>query len=118
MKVTILKPKGYCVGVARAINIALEARKEHLDKEVYVLGMLVHNHHVSNLLEKNNIKLVNSMDEVKDRQVIVFNADGHTSTEAKMAKEKSLIIYDAICPKVEKNLKTIAQEIADEHQVI
>ena len=118
MKVTILKPKGYCAGVSRAIKIALEARKEHLDKEVYVLGMLVHNHHVSKLLENNNIQLVKSMDEAKENQVIVFNADGHTDEQYQIALKKNLIIYDAICPKVEQNLIKIQKEISSGHQVI
>lgn len=118
MKVSILQPKGYCAGVARAIDIALKARKEHLDKDVSVLGMLVHNHHVSILLEKNNIKIINSLDEIKDGSVIVFNADGHTDEQLQMAKKKNLIIYDAICPKVENNLKKINNEIKSGHQVI
>ena len=118
MKVTILKPKGYCSGVQRAINLALQARKDHPDKEVYVLGMLVHNHHVSKLLEDNNIQLVSSMDDIKNEQVIVFNADGHTYEQFKMACDKDLIIYDAICPNVEKNLLKISKEVANGHQVI
>ena len=118
MKVTVLKPKGYCAGVARAIKIALLTREEHPCKNVYVLGMLVHNHHVSNLLEKNNIKLVDSMDDIKDNEVIVFNADGHTDEQYKIAKKKNLIIYDAICPKVESNLKKIKEELSNNHQVI
>ena len=118
MKVSILQPKGYCAGVARAINIALQARKEHLDKDVSVLGMLVHNHHVSKLLFDHNIHIVNSLDEVKEGSVIVFNADGHTDEQLKTAKEKNLIIYDAVCPKVESNLKKIIAEINNNHQVI
>ena len=118
MKVSILQPKGYCAGVARAINIALKARQEHNDKNVYVLGMLVHNHHVSNLLEKNHITIVDNLDLVENNAVIVFNADGHTNEEHKIALKKNLIIYDAICPKVESNLKKIEQEIKRGHQVI
>ena len=118
MKVTILEPKGYCAGVSRAIKIALEARKEHLDKKVYVLGMLVHNHHVSNLLKKNNITIVNSLDEIENGEVIVFNADGHTKEQRQMANDKNLIVYDAICPKVENNLKKIISETEAGHQII
>ena len=55
MKVTVLKPKGYCAGVARAIDIALKARKDHPELEVSVLGMLVHNHHVSKLLKCKDV---------------------------------------------------------------
>ena len=118
MEVLILKPKGYCAGVSRAIKIALEARSQHPDKNVYVLGMLVHNHHVSNLLNKNNIELVKDFDEIKDNSVIVFNADGHTYEQLEKAKEKGLIIYDAICPKVENNLKKIKEETSSGHQVV
>lgn len=118
MKVTVLSPKGYCAGVARAINIALKARKDHLDKKVYILGMLVHNHHVSKLLEKNDIEFVNDINDIEDEQVIVFNADGHTYEELITAEKKNLIIYDAVCPKVESNLKKIMLEITNGHQVI
>ena len=118
MKVSILQPKGYCAGVARAINIALQARNEHPEKDVSVLGMLVHNHHVSKLLNDHNINIVNSLDEVKNSSVIVFNADGHTAEQLDVAHQKSLIIYDAICPKVESNLKKIVNEIHSGHQVI
>ena len=118
MKVTVLQPKGYCAGVARAINIAFQARKEHEDKNVYVLGMLVHNHHVTNLLKNAKISIVNDLKDIEDKAIIVFNADGHTKEQREMAIKKDLIIYDAICPKVESNLKKIEQEIKDGHQII
>ena len=118
MKVSILKPKGYCAGVARAINVALLARKEHPDLKVYVLGMLVHNHHVSALLENNDIEICFDINKMIEGSVIVFNADGYTKEEYALAKEKNLIIYDAICPKVASNLKKINLEISNGHQVI
>ena len=118
MKITILEPKGYCAGVARAIDIALKAKKENMDKNVYILGMLVHNHHVSKLLESHGVIIANSLDDITPRSVIVFNADGHTAEQRRIANEKELIIYDAICPKVQSNLKKINQEIDNGHQVI
>ena len=118
MKVTILQPKGYCAGVARAINIAFKARKEHQDKNVYVLGMLVHNHHVTKLLESSHISIIKDLNDVEDNAIIVFNADGHTKEQHEIALKKHLIIYDAICPKVENNLKKIEQEVSLGHQII
>ena len=88
MKITILEPKGYCAGVARAIDIALKAKKENMDKNVYILGMLVHNHHVSKLLESHGVIIANSLDDITPRSVIVFNADGHTSEQRRIANEK------------------------------
>lgn len=118
MKVTILEPKGYCAGVAHAIKVALSAKQEHPDKDVYILGMLVHNHHVVNLLDKAGIKMVTSFDTIRDNDVIVFNADGHSAEQKRIALEKHLIIYDAICPKVAMNLKKIIEEMDNGHQVI
>lgn len=118
MKVTILNPKGYCAGVARAIKIALEARRDNKDKKVYVLGMLVHNHHVSNLLKDNNISIIDDLSKANENEVIVFNADGHTKEQLEIAKKKNLLIYDAICPKVKNNLEKIKSEISNGHQII
>ena len=118
MKVTVLQPKGYCAGVARAINIAFQARKEHPNKNVYVLGMLVHNHHVTKMLENAHITIIKGLDEVENESIIVFNADGHTKEQKQEAIKKNLVIYDAICPKVENNLKKIEQEINNGHQII
>ena len=43
-----------------AIKVALEARNKHLDKPIYVLGMLVHNEETINFLkEKGIITLTN-----------------------------------------------------------
>ena len=91
MKITILKPQGYCAGVARAINIALKAREEHPDKDVYVLGMLVHNHHVSNLLENNNIQLALIDRDIKITLRRTWNKVGFIS----MMKVIFALIYGA-----------------------
>ncbi|MCR5185380.1 MAG: 4-hydroxy-3-methylbut-2-enyl diphosphate reductase [Bacilli bacterium] len=118
MKVSILEPKGYCAGVAHAIKVALQAKEDYPNKNVYILGMLVHNHHVVNLLNDKGIKMVKSFDSIGDGDVIVFNADGHSKEQREIAESKHLIIYDAICPKVASNLKKIVDEITSGHQVI
>lgn len=124
MKVTILKPTGYCAGVNNAIKIAFKARQEHPNKDVNVLGMLVHNHEVIALLEKNNIHtLVGTnpselLESVKDGSVIVFTAHGHDEKLEEICHKKNLIIYDAVCGKVKYNLTFIKKAVNDDHQVI
>ena len=124
MKVTILKPTGYCAGVNNAIKIAFKARQEHPSLDVNVLGMLVHNQEVIALLEKNNIHtLVGNdpsklLESVKDGSVIVFTAHGHDEKLEEICHKKHLIIYDAVCGKVKYNLTFIKKAINDGHQVI
>ena len=118
MNVRILQPKGYCAGVSRAIKMAYQAKKDYPDKQIYVLGMLVHNDIVVKQLEKDNIKTAYDINNIPDGEVIIFTAHGHDERLDKIAKKKELIIYDAICPIVKNNLERIKNELKDNHQVI
>ena len=118
MKVEILKPKGYCAGVSRAITIAYKAREENPNKEVYILGMLVHNNFVVKALEKRNIKTVFNIKDISDGEVIVFTAHGHDEALNRIAKEKNLIIYDSVCAKVLNNINLIKENLNEGHQIL
>ena len=115
MKVTILEPKGYCSGVSNALRIALKAKQEHPTENVYVLGMLVHNQVVINLLNEKGIITLNGnhyeeINYIPNKSVVVFTAHGHEIELDKIANDKQLIVYDAICPKVKNNLTLIMNE--------
>lgn len=118
MKVEILEPKGYCAGVSHAIKVAIEAKKEHPECGVYVFGMLVHNEYVIQKLEKEGIHTIYSFDDIPENNVIIFTAHGHNEKLDEIAKNKNLIIYDAICPIVKKNISLIKKELDDNHQII
>lgn len=126
MKITILKPLGYCAGVRNAINIARKAREDYPNKRVIIVGMLVHNSHVIEELQKEGIetfydptmsaeKLVQA---IPYGGVVVFTAHGHDEKLEYWANRRGLIIYDAVCPKVKMNLTKIKYEISRGHQVI
>ncbi len=118
MKVEILKPCAYCAGVSNAIKMAKAARLEHPDKEVYVLGMLVHNNYVVSHLEQLGIKTSYNIEDIPDGSVIIFSAHGHKIELDTIAKEKNLIVYDAVCPKVQHNLNLIKENLAQGHYII
>lgn len=118
MLVEILQPRGYCAGVNNAIRIALTAKSEHPDKEAYVLGMLVHNNFVVNALEKKGIHTALDINDIPEGEVIIYTAHGHDKRLDQIATEKSLIIYDAVCPKVRSNHLLIEKELKDNHQII
>lgn len=118
MKVEILQPKAYCAGVSNAIKIAERAKEEHPEKDVYVLGMLVHNNYVVKSLENKGIKTVFRIHDIPDESVIIFTAHGHTKYLNEIAKEKKLIVYDAVCPKVLRNINLIEENLAQGHEII
>ena len=124
MKVILVKPQGYCAGVMNAIRIAYLAKSENPDKNVFVLGALVHNQNVIEELKRNGINTLESGNDIetikklKPGDVLIFTAHGHDEKLDNVAKEQGLIIYDATCPKVRDNMNKIKVEIEAGHQVI
>lgn len=124
MEVELVKPQGYCIGVTKAIELAYKAKEENPYSKIYVLGMLVHNKHVTKQLDRDEILTLDDEDPIKSLRsldkgdVIVFSAHGHDEKIEEFALKKGLIVYDATCPRVKYNLELIKKEIRDGHQII
>ena len=118
MKVEILKPKGYCAGVNAAINLAKQVKQEHLDEDVYVLGMLVHNNFVVNELESIGVHSVKDINKIPDESILIFSAHGHKKEYDEIAKQKKLRVYDSVCSKVLSNINLIKENLEKGHQII
>ena len=123
MEVALVKPQGFCSGVTRAVQLAHQAKEDHKDKTVYILGMLAHNQSlIDSLTNEGFVTLDGSeyeeINKLQKGDVLVFTAHGHDEKLDKIAKEKGLITYDATCFKVQDNLNKIKREIANGHQVI
>lgn len=127
MKIDILEPKGYCAGVTNSIAIALKAKEEHPNKEVYILGMLVHNEQVISFLSSKGITVLESNKEkslsqiavsLENESIVVFTAHGHIKELDEIAINKNFAVYDAICPKVKQNINMIENDLKNGHQVI
>src|SRR6266513_3888858 len=80
MEVVKIPPRGYCHGVVDAFRIAKRVREE-TNGPVHMLGMLVHNTHATDDLQRQGIALVDQPDRlaglahVKEGTVI-FTAHG------------------------------------------
>ncbi|HNX15761.1 MAG TPA: 4-hydroxy-3-methylbut-2-enyl diphosphate reductase [Bacilli bacterium] len=118
MKITILEPKGYCAGVNQAISLALSIKEKHPRQAINVLGMLVHNSYVIAFLKQHGIGMIENIEDAPAESVLIFTAHGHEKEHEQIAREKKLIIYDAVCPLVKKNLSAIIKEEKHHHQVI
>lgn len=98
MEVVVGKLAGFCPGVNRAVNKALEASKKY--DSVYCLGELVHNKQVIEELEKNNVITVEDINEIPDNSIVIFRAHGVKESIYDIAKKKNLEIIDLTCGKV------------------
>lgn len=116
MKINIITPQGYCGGVKNALNIVYKSIDDtSIPKPIYLLGSIIHNHHVIDDLKSKGIILIEEkgtprfdlLDQI-NKGTVIFSAHGVSDRVYKKANEKGLHIIDTTCPNVlliHKNIK-------------
>ena len=100
-KVVLAKPRGFCAGVVRAIDI-VERALDYFPPPIYVFHEIVHNRYVVDNLSKRDVIFVESIEEIPDGSVCVFSAHGVSPQAVEMTENKRLRVIDATCPLVTK----------------
>ena len=99
--VLLTKPRGFCAGVIRAIDIVRIAL-ERLGRPVYVRKEIVHNQFVVEQLAAEGAVFVEGLDEVPHGAVTIFSAHGVAPAVREEAQKRRLRVIDATCPLVTK----------------
>jgi 4-hydroxy-3-methylbut-2-enyl diphosphate reductase len=97
----LLKPRGFCAGVVRAIDIvriALEA----FGRPIYVRKEIVHNRFVVEELQQKGAIFVDNVDEVPEGERVIYSAHGVSPEVREASKLRKLRVIDATCPLVTK----------------
>jgi 4-hydroxy-3-methylbut-2-en-1-yl diphosphate reductase len=97
----LLKPRGFCAGVVRAIDIvriALEA----FGPPIYVRKEIVHNRFVVEELQGKGAIFVDSVDEVPVGERVIYSAHGVSPEVREASAARDLRVIDATCPLVTK----------------
>jgi 4-hydroxy-3-methylbut-2-enyl diphosphate reductase len=111
MKIFLAKPRGFCAGVDRAIDIVEMALKLH-GPPVYVRHEIVHNRHVVETLRAKGAIFVEELSEVPDGVPVIFSAHGVAKSVWADARKRKLKAIDATCPLVLK----VHQEVDRDHR--
>ena len=98
MKIKIAKTAGFCMGVKRAIEIALDAAKNK-PSPIFTLGPLIHNDQAVKMLLQKGIKVIEKDEEPKEG-TLVIRAHGIPPEVRRRFENKGLEIVDATCPHV------------------
>lgn len=101
IKLLLAKPRGFCAGVERAIEIVERALKKY-GKPVYVRHEIVHNKYVVEDLKSKGAIFVDDLSEIPVGATTVFSAHGVSEKVEMDAKERNLPVIDATCPLVKK----------------
>jgi len=97
----LLKPRGFCAGVVRAIDIvriALEA----FGPPIYVRKEIVHNRFVVEELQEKGAIFVDSVEEVPEGERVIYSAHGVSPEVREASQRRKLRVIDATCPLVTK----------------
>jgi 4-hydroxy-3-methylbut-2-enyl diphosphate reductase len=97
----LLKPRGFCAGVVRAIDIVRIAL-ETFGPPIYVRKEIVHNRFVVEELSAKGAIFVDEVDEVPDGQRVIYSAHGVAPAVHEASKQRKLRVIDATCPLVTK----------------
>ncbi len=100
-KIILLKPRGFCAGVVRAIDV-VKIALDLYGAPIYVRKEIVHNRHVVDELKTAGAIFVEELSEVPEGARVIFSAHGVSPAVRSEAKERHLQVIDATCPLVTK----------------
>lgn len=101
MEVLLAKPRGFCAGVERAIEI-VERALELFGAPIYVRHEVVHNTFVVEDLRSKGAVFIEELDEVPAGATVIFSAHGVSKAVRQEAETRGLRVFDATCPLVTK----------------
>jgi 4-hydroxy-3-methylbut-2-enyl diphosphate reductase len=125
MEVVKISPRGYCYGVVDAMALAMQTAKNlNLPRPIYILGMIVHNSHVTEFFkEEEGIITLDGENRLEileqiERGTIILTAHGVSPEVRRRARDKGLTVVDATCPDVTKTHDLIREKAAEGYEII
>jgi 4-hydroxy-3-methylbut-2-enyl diphosphate reductase len=101
-RLIVVRPHGFCSGVARAVETAEVVLARFRGEKVYCLNEIVHNRQVVSRLTALGMVFVEGLDVVPEGALLVFSAHGVAPSVWLAAQARRLRVIDATCPFVTK----------------
>jgi len=99
--ILLLKPRGFCAGVVRAIDI-VQIALDTFGPPIYVRKEIVHNRYVVEDLAGKGAIFVDSVEEVPEGERVIYSAHGVSPEVREASERRRLRVIDATCPLVTK----------------
>ncbi len=116
MKITVAQTAGFCMGVRRAVEMALDAPGKY-QKPIYTYGPLIHNPQVLALFAEKGVKVLDTIPE-RGRGTVLLRAHGIPPSSRLQLKAAGFRVIDATCPRVVKVQSIIKSHARKGHAVI
>jgi len=116
-RIYLLRPRGFCAGVVRAIDV-VKIALDLYGPPVYVRKEIVHNKHVVDELREAGAIFVEELTEVPIGARAIFSAHGVSPEVRREAKVRQLQVIDATCPLVTKVHLEAVKFARDGHAIV
>ncbi len=116
-EIVMARPRGFCAGVDRAIEIVERALKIH-GAPIYVRHEIVHNRHVVEDLRGKGAIFIDELHQAPADAIVVFSAHGVSQAVRREAAERGLQVFDATCPLVTKVHVEVSKMRAAGHEIV
>ncbi len=103
ISVKLARNSGFCFGVKRAINMAIEATTS--SDRIVTLGPIIHNPQMVEKLRSHGVDHIDSLEEIPDGATVIIRSHGVTLEVMKELKSRDVKIIDATCPYVSKTFR-------------
>lgn len=116
-EITLAKYAGFCYGVKRAVDTVKKIKAENPDKNVYVLGELIHN---AQVIEELKSFGVISLDKLPERGegICVIRSHGESPQTFEQIKSAGFEVYDLTCPDVKKVQQKAVELVKDGYYLV
>ena len=115
MPITVARHAGFCMGVRRAVDGAVNAAQE--GKQIVSFGELAHNPEVIERLASIGVSVIHQVEEAKGR-VVLIRSHGVSPDVTRQLEETAAEVIDLTCPFVARLHDFVARYSADGSPVI
>ncbi len=99
--IKLAKFAGFCYGVKRAVETAKKLKDENPDKNIYILGELIHNTDVIHELENLGIRTIYEIPK-QGNGICIIRSHGESPKVFEKIKNAGFEVVDLTCPDVKK----------------
>lgn len=109
-RISVAKTAGYCYGVRRAVEMALDAAHAH--GEVYTAGPLIHNKSAVEGMRSFGVHSAKQLADIPDGAVAIVRAHGLQPQALTELAARGCTVVDATCPHVSRIHRIVEGERA------
>jgi 4-hydroxy-3-methylbut-2-enyl diphosphate reductase len=97
---------GFCYGVERAVDYAYQTRRKFPDRQLYLVGEIIHNPHVNARLRQMGVEILLPVDgkfdfsRVQPDDVVIMPAFGVTIQDFELLRSIGCVLVDTTCGSV------------------